>query len=433
MATTLERPRSLGPNSAPAPLRVLYIHGCGTFGGSSRSLITLLQAFPAGTVQPFVVTPSGNVVEFFRQASPVVETSGLSEFNNGWEGYYRGRRWLVLLRELLRIPSTIRALRRARRWAPFDLVHVNEIVLLLPAYLARKLFRVPVVMHVRVVQQTQRAKLRARFVGWFLRRCCDAVVAIDDTVRASLPPQVEAVTVHNGFTPGPPSSGPSVLDSFVRPRHEGWLRVAAVGNLLALKGVYELMEAARISKERGLKVEFILVGDNGRRVEGAYGRLITALKFAHDVRQDVADFIARHRLEDRVRLVGFTPAVQQVYDNIDVLCFPSHLQGVGRPVFEAGYSRVPSIVAMSDPRPDTFIHGHTGLCIPPNDPIALADAIQHFHDRRDEVRRMGENAYELARRNFNSAENAAKVLEIYRHLLSRRSSADPAFVRKQGA
>jgi glycosyltransferase involved in cell wall biosynthesis len=417
MATTLETPRVREPHSGPRGLRVLYIHGCGTFGGASRSLITMIQAFPPGAVQAFVICPSGNVVEFFRQTgAPVLEVRGLSQFDNSWEGYYRGRRWLVLLRELLRVWDTFRGLYRARRWAPFDVVHVNEVLLLLPALLARKLFRAPVVIHVRVVQQTARAQWRRRFVGWFLRRYCDAVVAIDDTVRASLPPGVEAVTVHNGFTPGPPSRRPGVLDGILRPRSEGWLRVASVGNLLALKGVYELIEAARITRERDLKVEFILVGDNGRRVEGAYGKLITALKFARDVRKDVEEFIARHQLQDRFHLVGFTPDVQQIYDNVDVLCFPSRLQGVGRPVFEAGYSRVPSIVAMTEPRPDTFVHGETGLCIPPKDPGALADAILHFHDHRADVRRMGEQAYQLARRNFNSAENARQMLGIYQRL-----------------
>jgi glycosyltransferase involved in cell wall biosynthesis len=394
----------------------------------------MLRAFPPGAVRPVIICPSGNVVDFFRQAgAPVIEVRGFSQFDNTWQGYYRGRRWLVLLREVARVWETIRGLRQARQFGPFDVVHVNEILLLLPVLVARRFFKAPIVMHVRVVQQTKRARWRGRFVGWFLRRYCDAVIAIDDTVRASLPAGVDAVTVHNGFTPEPFTHGPAVLEGALRPRNEGWLRVASVGNLLAIKGIYELLEAARITKQRALNVEFLLVGDNGRRVEGIYGRLATALKFARDVRRDIEEFIARHGLQDRVRLVGFTPDVQQIYENIDVLCFPSRLQGVGRPVFEAGYSKVPSIVAISEPRPDTLVHGETGLGIAPNDPVALADAIQHFHDCRDEVQRMGERAYQLARRNFNSIENARKMLGIYQRLLGRKPLTAPSAVGARAA
>src|SRR5688572_25295195 len=136
-----------------APLRVLYIHGCGTFGGASRSLITMIRAFPSGAVQPFIICPAGTAVDFFRETgAPVAVIRRFTQFDNSYEGYYRGRRWLVLLREMASVWDTIRALHQVRKWAPFDLVHVNEILLLLPTLLARRQFRAPVVMHVRLVQ-----------------------------------------------------------------------------------------------------------------------------------------------------------------------------------------------------------------------------------------------------------------------------------------
>ena len=38
-------------NDAPPPLRVLYLHHIGPFGGASRSLLDLVLAFPKGAVE----------------------------------------------------------------------------------------------------------------------------------------------------------------------------------------------------------------------------------------------------------------------------------------------------------------------------------------------------------------------------------------------
>lgn len=404
--------------SEKRPIRVLYVHGCGAFSGAARSLITMIQAFPPGTVQPYVISPKGSAAEFFQEIpAPVITTAGLAQFDNGSAGYYRGRRWLILLRELYLVLPTILAFWRARRRWKVDLVHINDVTLLLPMLLASHMLRVPVVAHVRVVQ-SEKAPRRARLVAWFLRRYCHEVVAIDENVRASLPADLDVRIVHNGSAaPASVSTRPGARP-MLPPRREGCLRVATVNNLLPIKGVYEFVNAARTCKERGLQVEFVLAGENTRALGGLRRTLLHALHFARDVRADLEAMIARYELEGWVYLIGFTTEVKQIYEQIDVLCFPSYLRGVGRPVFEAAFSKVPSIVALTDPRPDTFIHGETGLCIPPADAAALADAIEFFYRNPAEIRRMGQCAYELARVSFDSEKNSRKMLATYREILA---------------
>jgi glycosyltransferase involved in cell wall biosynthesis len=89
-------------------------------------------------------------------------------------------------------------------------------------------------------------------------------------------------------------------------------------------------------------------------------------------------------------------------------------------VFEAAFWKVPSIVAVRDPQPDTMVHRETGLCIEPGDPSAIAEAIAYFSRNPLEVARMGEAARRLALENFDSRKNAARVLEIYRRVLAAR-------------
>jgi glycosyltransferase involved in cell wall biosynthesis len=190
-----------------------------------------------------------------------------------------------------------------------------------------------------------------------------------------------------------------------------------VGNLLSLKGVLDFLEAARLSIAGGANVDFLIVGSNTRRLTGIKSAVLGLLGFARDVEADVDRFIAQHGLGARIHRLPFTPAISAIYRCLDVLCFPSHLDAVGRPVLEAAWFGVPSIAAVDDPRPDTFVPGATGIRVPARDPAALAAAITQLASHRADVRRMGEAARQLAQQNFDSRKNAQRVLQIYERLL----------------
>jgi len=418
---------STGPDGRLA-ISVLYIHHAGAFGGASRSLLELIEGFPPRGVVPRLITQGGSVARIFSDRGiDVVAAAGISQFDHTQFNYYRGRRWLVLLREVFYLPFTLLALLRARmRWKSIDLIHVNEVVALAAVILGRRMFRCPVIVHVRSVQETRHGRLRSRFVTSTLRRDAAAVIAIDETVRRSLPPGIAAEVVHNGHTPPPARSDASAAHRPLPPRRAGFLRVAMVGGPLAFKGVREFVEAARLCREQGLAVEFFMVGAGSGRRSAIPGRLLHAAGLTHDAGEEVRRLVEEHGLAGNVHLLDFTPDIDRVYADIDVLCFPSHLDAVGRPVFEAAFWKVPSIVAVRDPQPDTMVHRETGLCIEPGDPRAIAEAVAYFSRNPSEVARMGEAAYRLALENFDSRKNAARVLEIYRRVLAARPNKTQA-------
>lgn len=406
-------------------LSVLYLHPIGAFGGASRSLLEIARAFPAGEVRPCVLAPRGQAAALFEQAGfPVEQVLGIWQFDCTRFGHYRGIRWLILLRELCYAPFTVWGLLRARRrWRDIDLVHVNEITALLPAVLAKRLLRRPLVVHVRSVQQVEGIGRRRRWLLRLLRRHADAVIAIDLTVRASLPDDLAVEVVHNVFFPGPQGETPAALAAATRRFQPGSLRVGLVGNLLALKGVYDFLEAAKLCVRAGANIDFVIVGSNPRRVSGWRGALLAGFGFARDVEGDLEQFVAAQGLAGRVQRIGFTAEIGAVYRSLDVLCFPSHLDAVGRPVLEAAWFGVPSVVAVDRPAPDTLIDGETGLRVPARDPQALARTLLQLAQDRAQVRRMGDAARRLAERNFDAGTNALRVLEIYRRVVAHAGTA----------
>jgi len=364
-----------------------------------------------GDVTPRFVTPRGTVEPFFGSLGEVVTLRGLTQFDNTRYSHYRGLRWFVLLRELAYLPGTIAALRRAReRWGDVDIVHVNELTGIVAAKIARRLFGAPLVVHVRSLTWDDHRSWRVRWAHNFLRHDVKAIVAIDENVRTTLPADLDVRIIHNSF----PANGEVVRQEV----DNGPLRVGYVGNLHRAKGVIELVEAARMLVNQGREdVRFELVGDHPPAKRGLKHRILKAAGLEQYVGDDVRALIARYGLSGRIHISGFTPDIGAIYSSFDVLAFPSHLDAPGRPIFEAAFAGVPSIVTVRAPKADTLIDGVTGYALASSRTEEIAAAIGRLAADRSLVRRMGKAAQALARKNFDPQQNARALLEVYRSAL----------------
>lgn len=336
---------------------------------------------------------------------------GLSQFDNTRYGYYRKVRWLILLRELFLLPFAFVGLWRLRH-EPFDLVHINEITLLPLGVLAKWLLRVPMVVHVRSLQRKPGSGMRTRWVNALLRRYADSVVAIDHTVAATLEADLPLSIIHNGLD----VAGQSVEPTSVIKGEP--VKVGFLGVLIPLKGVFELVEAVHILKLRGIYVECLIAGENARRLSGIKAWLLGKLGFARDVKTELEFLIRRDNLQEQVRLLGFVSDVRELYPQLDILCFPSYLDAAGRPVFEAAFYGIPSIVAIANPVQDAVLHEFTGLAIPEPKPVLIADALQRLIE--DPVWRcqLGQQAKVWAEQTFSIDINASLMFDIYKRLVS---------------
>lgn len=391
-------------------MRVLYLHPAAAFGGASKSLIELFACLRREGVGGTVLAPRGAACKAFKEAGMDVRpVRGLSQFDNTRYGYYRRLRWIILLRELLLLPFSVAAILRLRS-ERFDLLHVNEITLLPLGLFAKWLLRIPMVVHVRSLQRSPGSGLRTRLINRLLAKHADAVVAIDHTVRKTLEPGLQVHIVHNGLAIDNPLSPPE------RKSQTG-VKIGFLGVLIALKGVYELIEAVRILKARGVSVHCLVAGENARQLAGVKAWILGKMGFARDVRADLDALIVEYGLQSHVSMLGFVGDVRTLYPQLDVLCFPSHLDAAGRPVFEAAFYSIPSVVAVENPVPDAIIHEVTGLAIPRSDPVLLADALQCLAENEGFRQRLGEQARTWAEQNFAIGTNAGLMHEIYRGLM----------------
>lgn len=403
-------------------MRVLYIYGVGAFGGASRSLYEAVKGFEPNSVDAFFIAAQGTASNFYKEISvDLLEASGLSRFDNTLYSHYRGKRWLILGREIAYLPSTLSVIRAAKkRWSSVDVIHVNEILEIVPAILAKLHFNAPLIVHVRSVQRKSDT-LRYRTICRLLRKYADRVIAIDENVRHSLPADIQVDVIHNSFTskvaPAPDLEMIGRLDAL----RSSSLKVGFVGNLHHSKGLFEMLEAAKILKSDSVDVEFAIVGGTTISDSGFKAYMLNKIGLAQNVASEVAQRASDLGVADMFHLLGPTHDIQSVYERIDVICFASHYDAPGRPIFEAAFAGVPCVTAIREPRSDTVVHSQTGLAIPPRDATALARAITHFASDRSEVARMGKNAKKLATENFDPQKNSQLLLATYRKLIQRKS------------
>ena len=391
-------------------MNILYIHHNGVLGGAAKSLLELINAFPQATVSAYVICPIGPAAdEFERIGCKVIRTMGISIFDHSRLGHYRGWRWLILIRELLFMPFTVAAIVKGRwQWPKIDVVHVNEYYLLLPVIVCQWLFRCPIIVHSRSVQERWRGSLRRSLFRWYIKKYVDKVIAIDDDVLKSQIVKADVRVIYNGFSIeelGPvieKLTGSSVTDGFV---------VGFVGIFHEYKGVFDLIKCAELCQKRQYKVHFVFCGDIAQNK-----RMLNLGR--KPVVEKMRQMIETENLSN-VSILPYEKDLQKIYSKIDVLCFPSHLEAVGRPVFEAGFFDKPSIVALSHDSQELFFDGVSGIRVRPEDPEEIFKAVEKLYMDPSLCKKMGYEAGKLARSRFDIHKNALQVLDIYREVIKR--------------
>ncbi|WP_369325907.1 glycosyltransferase family 4 protein [Alcaligenes nematophilus] len=401
------------------PKKVLYIDGVGPFGGASRSLFEAVARLKKNNaVTPYFLNSRGTANDYYATiAEDTTLTQGLSRFDNTRYSHYRGLRWLVLAREVFHLPFTIAAIFKSKKkWDHFDLVHINEITEIIPGLIASRIFKCPLIVHVRSLQ-SEKKNLRTAWINKALKKSA-GIVCIDETVSRTIPENINKTVIHNSFTIESDKKDKKIEEKLKI--HGNKFRVGFVGNLQEIKGIIELAQASAILKNRE-DIVFLIVGDDTEKKSFFRKVAEKLLGLSQDTKERIIRIIEENKIQDKFILLGRTGDISTAYKNFDVLCFPSHLDAPGRPVFESAFFQIPSIVCVESPTPDTVIPGKTALTIPEKNPEALANAILYLADSPEDRNEMGQNAYQLALSNFDPERNSQKLQLFYNSVLLERS------------
>ena len=383
-------------------------------GGAARSLHGLLRGLPAGAVAPTVLAPDGPAIaRFLADGIPVLYIPDVAMFQSIAGVPLRGVRLIELARFAWNTRHG-RAFRAAIRSVRPDIVHLNDRGMLHAGALAKRL-GIPVVMHARCVADRRTGWAHALTVR-SMRRLADRVVAIDESVRWSLRELDNCDVIHNPVMPARARAYSPSLD--------GRIRVGMLGNLAVHKGVWDLLACADRLRDRR-DIVFRIAGGNTRPAafyHSAAGRIAAALGLAPDLETAARRWVTERGLDDNIQFLGNIDDVDEFLAETDIMVFPSHLNGPGRSVIEAGIAGVPSVVALVDRIEDVVQDGVTGLIVPERDPAALATAVLRLVDDASLRRRLGDAARARYAFQFDPQRIGRQMINLYEAVLDARAS-----------
>ncbi len=398
--------------------KVLYIHGVSVYGGSTRSLLEMAKSVSNFQVEPVVICPDGESAQILEENGiEVIRVFGVASFDHTQIGYYRSWRWLILLRTFMNLLPTVLSIRRVLNKYKWDIVHINDSTLLIPAMLTKS-YPLPVIWHFRTVMNNN--GLRWAFIRKRINSCASQVIAIDDRVASSLKGIENINVIHNCISVPDLNEIESERSGKPFGFNKDKVIFAMLGILIPYKGIYEFLDAAKSCLEKCNNVGFVFVGGNARPDEYYQtftGKLMSKLGFSKDHKCVIQNIISRYNLDEDIKVIDFTTDTNSIYKDIDVLCFPSHLDAIGRPVFEAAMYGKPTIATLSDKGNDFPVHDIEGMIITPGSVEELTLAMTKLANDADYRVKLGANAKSRAVAEYTCSSTSVKLLNIYNKLL----------------
>jgi len=306
---------------------------------------------------------------------------------------------------LASLTFTLAALALIKRLDP-DLIHAHELISpASTAVFAKKLFGKPIVAtpH-RSGAIGDVLRLKSRFFGKArLRVLCREVNAfcvisnvIDNELAAEGVPVQKRISIPNGvdterFAPLAPSQKKALRSRLDLPADTPI--VIFVGRLVPEKRVDLLTGIWSSVRETLPRARLLIVGSGPEEVE------------------------LKQRANDGILFLGSQADVTPYLQAADLFVLPSAAEGLSLALLEALACGLPVIATSVGGNPEVIRHLETGWLTPPDDPLALTEAIVTLLEDEMLQSKLRENARPHAVQNYSLVKMADRLVDLYHQVL----------------
>lgn len=310
---------------------------------------------------------------------------------------------------LLNAVQTALELRHIIKRVKPDVVHLVTIKPVLLGGLVARWTRVPAVVSAvsglgyvftaNGLKARWRQGLVGRVYAWALGHRNQAVIFQNpddrDTLMAATGLPYSKVEMIRG-------SGVDLTQYTVAADADGLPVVLFPARLLADKGVFEFVAAARLLRAKGLAVRFVLAG------------LVDTANPTSVTQAQLDAWVA----EGWVEHWGYRSDMPQVLARVSVVALPSYREGMPKALLEAAACGRAVVTTDVPGCRDAIEPGVTGLLVPVRDVAGLAQAIEQLLTHTDQRKAMGLAGRRLAEQEFDVHAVVDKHLAIYQRLLA---------------
>lgn len=372
-------------------MRIAHIIDSLAWGGAQKLLVTFAEATRQRDISlTIIVLDSSNKGAPF---SADLEKLGIRIVTFHAQHLLNLTRFYKLLRFLVR--------------EQFDLVHshLNYANILGP--LACTFTNTPAVATLHNMRVGIESHPRKKVERWMLQKLTDRLIVVGQQVAVARQPQFPGKILHvvpNAVTPIPPlpeserlALRTELIGDAARPL------LISVGRLTAQKGVDDLLMAFAQVCQGHPQTALIIVGD---------GSIIGDLNLQ----------IKTLRLENNAWLLGGRSDVPRLLAASDLYVSASHWEGLPVAMLEAMSAGLP-VTATGVGDVPVVLTPRSGITVPPNKPVQLAQAISDLLDNQEQLPVMGAAAREHVTLHYSPAVWVDRLLSLYQEVLPPGSAA----------
>ena len=180
--------------------------------------------------------------------------------------------------------------------------------------------------------------------------------------------------------------------------------IVMVSRMLWDKGVGEVVEAAKILKDKGYKFEVWLVGSPDP--ENPASILEKQLLDWHD--------------SGLVKYLGYQEDVSHIWRQAHIGVLPSYREGLPKSLLEGAASGRPLVTTDTPGCREVVRDGENGFLVPVRDASALADALAKLLEDRALRHKMGEKGRRIVEKEFSEQIVVEQTINLYQRILEKK-------------
>ncbi len=285
-----------------------------------------------------------------------------------------------------------------------DVVHVHGAFGLTRVFIPARLAGAKLIYSEHALYSLQ-TKKRLRYYTRFATHFCHSITAVSNIVKQYLinsvhGPGSKIRVIYNGVklnnfkclstqidVPGLPS------------RSENSLLIGMVARLNEAKDHNTLLEAWRLTRQKGIYGKLVLIGDGELRIS-------------------LEKKVRELGLSESVIFLGSRSDIPAILSRLDLCVLSSQREGFPLTILEYMAAERPFIATRVGAIPEIVVHKENGYLIPPKDPKALADAISLFCANPESWARFVDRARRTVEESYGIEKIIHDYEEIYEQALS---------------
>ena len=411
------------------PLKVLIIHHSSNLDGSFISLFNLLQVLPKDKVKPIVILPKrGPAYDKLKEIKikTKIIPQGHLVYNTSEKITLFNPFALTKILPALNLFNFFR-LRHLIKKEKINLVHLNSSSLIFSA-LAIKIFRIPLVWHIR--ERIPKGIL-SPFLVFLIKNSAKKIIAVSEDEAQPFQKSKKLTIIYNPvdtkyFEKIKKEDKEKIKKNLGFPLSSPLL--GFIGRIHKTSGIFDLVRAIKIIKKEIPQIKIVIVGRifspkeiKKQRLKLFFKKILFLTKGQLEYYLEMKRLIKKNNLESNFIFLGFQKDIAPIIWALDLILCPTHLNVPGRLPLEAAFLGKPVILAHKEKKSKILLDGKTGIIIPPKRPKLLAKAVIDLIKNKEKREKMGREAEKRAKKLFSDKKISQDILKIYQEAIKHQN------------